>query len=298
MPRVQSSLLLCSALALIGSSHLFSANEPQAPAKATREATTREAGKGEPYIIGGFLYWPGPPISANEIAAFANRPLDNRGGNYWVTDRYSIAPQRMSQRLTVREFAQFLDITNNVHQDGVPVDFKNRLLFPGVGVLFTTNGACYGWCYGQSGGLSLVDERGYRFRVEPPKGEVQGVLLEHQTGGNLTPPKSSDILYFSNAPSLTFRSERLWPYTTPKRLSVNKDKFIAMLEDLKQVSFVSRSRANDLPDGITTPSTPGLTRSDGVLMLRSKKILFWELTPRGTLFLEDEDGASCLLAHE
>jgi hypothetical protein len=221
-------------------------------------------------------------VRFSNVVCFANCPLDNvipDGGRF----AGSVIPSLV---LKERQLKSFLDedVTNKPALKAIQC---SRLSAIGSGVFFTENGVCHYWQLVNTHQMLVITHGGFRYYTTPRGFTFK--LRKTQPGGKGEPPKAEEIVFFDNGLEGNGRQRKV------KRL----EELRAVLSSARERRYVSRGQALELwrQSGFERGNLPRVAM-DGVMATKERKIVFWEYLGEEFLFLEDENGASCLLINK
>jgi len=233
---------------------------------------------------------PYPSISFDEIQAFANRPVGSvydysvyewRSLQYYWDDTSPVI--QLSTDDLKMFFTRFVPNIDTLPREQIP-PFKakdeNYLKLKAEGVIITKQNHCFFWRVGLMRNLTLWDDGTNYFNLYVTNDWTPTIVRERKKE-KLQLPSSKNILLCWNR--VRFPSALNSRIT---QVNVKKDEILSLLDQNKTNRFVTRFDA--LGSG-------GTFKRDGGFLSKDNKIIFWELTADDKLFLEDEQGASCLL---
>jgi len=225
----------------------------------------------------------------DEIIAFAN---DSPSG------RHKLLPPNM--RIQKADLLLFLS------QGFVITNFPPSQDYICTGVIFTQNGHGVWWELINDSVLDLTPcgKNFCSLSIEHP---CKPKALEPSEKKPLMVPRADDVVGFENG---------VWRHngiSNPQRIYLEKSQVINFLKNGKVHSYPGKWWAARFEGSITLPEQikrrlsiygdhPGSLRkyldygANGAFATKDGKVFFWELWADNRLFLEDEDGATCLLA--
>ena len=225
----------------------------------------------------------------DEIIAFAN---DSPSGNHKLI--------RPDMRIQKADLLLFLS------QGFVITNFPPSQDYICTGVIFTQNGHGVWWELRNDSVLVLTPcgKNSCWLAIEHP---CKPKALEPSEKIRLMVPRADDVVGFENGVS------KYKGISNPQRIYLEKSQVNNFLKNGKIHSYPDKWGAVRFQGSITLPEQiklrffslrrdPGSLRkyfdygADGAFATKDGKVFFWELWADNRLFLEDENGATCLLA--